>query len=289
MDHNTFEIKIEFDKDKDRVSSSLIYLGECIAAQDEAVQLILKDLGEDVKTHVQLEEIKTGSIRSFLRDYVENVSSDDIKKYGPKAFINQFIIEVREKLLEFLSKNDELNSANSQELKKNIQAAATKHNVGNPISRETISIDNIRHPLKKISATASHLSPTQEITTILNGKIYKLPKTFRMPEEDDFKQFETCANQKIEFQIKQPDYTGQSRWKIYIKDNLAEAKIADTDWLYKFQNNLLLDIDFPKPHDFVQAMADYQYILSEQKERYIINKILGVVKVQPNTPPPELF
>lgn len=289
-DNLTFETKIEFDRDKDSASSSLIYLGECIAAQDEILQSILKDLGEDVRTRVRLEEIKTGSIRSVLRDYLENVSPEDIKKSGPKAFLNQFIIEIREKVLEFLSKNDDLNSSNAQELMASIQASAAKYNVGNLISRDTISIANIRHPLKRISATVSHLSPTQHLITIIKGKTYELKKTFRIPEEEEFTQFETRANLQIKFQIKQPDYTGQSRWKIYIDNNLAEAKIADIEWLYKFQNGLLLDIDFPKPQDFILATADFQYVLMpERKERYVINKVLRIIKVQASLPTSELF
>ena len=78
----------------------------------EAVHLVDTDLANaidvNIKPELILQDIQTGSLKSFLRNQLETLDDNDLKELDWKKIIGGYLRSAKYRMLDFLKERDEI-------------------------------------------------------------------------------------------------------------------------------------------------------------------------------------
>lgn len=239
-----FCIEMDYQKGSGNPSRVFRAMSDLIDALQETDKTLIGSIDAKLEPVLLLEDIETGSIRSWLRQKVEtglNSLDDDALKSGDyKKLIGAYLLKGKYAMIRFLeNKTDITDAKDIQELENELVGLAEETNVKMLPAYEPPPRDKIVQSLDKINSALAPLNDDDSakfISNIGNAEfnltLYIAPETI-----EDLITAETHeSTSTMIMKIKKPDFLGASQWEFKFNNRAILVTIADTEWLERFQD-----------------------------------------------------
>lgn len=279
-----FDIRIEFARgegDPTRVFRSMADLIEAFQRFDTHLAPML---GATVRTSVVLQDIEASSLKSRLRTFIEAIPDEPLQQGEIKKIVGHFLLKGKHLVLDWCKDRTEVGSRQQvQELENDLLRLAHDTELKQipayaPIDTPSLlsdiaAVNEALLPLeKRDQATYS----SQTATSAFNPDLVVSGEVIR---EIVTKERLVNTGERI-LKVKKPDYLGTSKWAFRYGNHMIEAKIVDSEWLLRFQNNA----ESLNPGDSLRVSlfeeVSYGFDGEVVHTEYEVRKVLGVVKGQ---------
>ena len=279
-------IEIQFEKGSKDPSRIFRAMQEMIDTFNDFDKSLIKTIDSNIEPILILEDIESGSIRSWLSSLLGAVDDDALKNIDWKPAVGKYLVKAKYKAVEFL--NDKTNITDVSEiavLKDSIHKLAIETDVKWLPIYEKISTRELLNSVGKISSSLSNLQETDYAS-------YLISETEKVNFNLDFKinsetiddlvtKDKIVLESEMILKVKKPDYLGESKWDFRHGGKSFSAKIIHHEWLESFQNRRV-DI---RPGDSVRAKVENinKYDIDGEliSTEYTILKVIEVIQVNP--------
>jgi len=281
---SNFYIEIGFKKDSENPSRIFKAMSDLINAFQEVDNDLIKGIDSQLEPIILLEDVETGSLRTWLLSKIKGIPDDIIKDGDWKKVLGHFLVKAKHILINKLEGYTEISDAQIiRDIQKEIEQAAAETNLKRfphyaPLSIPTLirNIDNINRSLISLNYGDTALMHSEIGETNFNLKL-----TFTPLDIEDLLTKETIENTtQLILKVKKPDYLGLSMWDFKYDGRQISAKILDIEWLTNFHKRMI-DI---RPGDSIKAdlktKIKYGYDNEIVGQSYEIIKVFDILPLQ---------
>ncbi|HHW02481.1 MAG TPA: hypothetical protein GXX35_06690 [Thermoanaerobacterales bacterium] len=276
-----YVLKIDFEKNSENPERIFLSLYELIYAFRELDKTLVESFSVNIEPILVLQDIQPGSIRTILYSILKNIDDEALMNLDWKKIIGNFLVKAKHVVIRFLEDKNQISSIEPiNELEKNIEKLAVETNVQIIPSYTKVSTKKLLDCIYYLSKAVHNLSENDKAILISSEGEVEINKKFYITEET----IKEILKRNVHIQqsvgtllIKKPDYLGQSMWDVQYRGRIVQAKILDSEWVYKFQHrqvNLL-------PGDSIRALVKEEIVLGENneviEEHYSILEIYSVI------------
>lgn len=272
-----FCVEISFERgsgDPTRVFRSLSSLIATFQRLDEDLARVID---ARIEPRIVLEEIESGSIRTWLRNVVETVGEEDLAELNWKGIVGKYLVRARRAILEFLNKRETIsNHSELEELEDDLSALARETNVAPIASYGDMPRRKLVKSICDIGGAVSALSKDDTASYIADNKRTRINPNFTLSaEQAEALVTEEIIRNRVELilKVKKPDYLGTSRWEFRFEDHIIEVSITDKEWLSQFQARGIT----VRPGDSIRGLVDVS--ISYDEHRNVSGKHYELVRV----------
>lgn len=233
-----FYIKIDFEKgsrDPSRIFSTMSSLIETFQIIDIE---FAKSIDSKITSVLLLEDIESGSLKSFFKSFLESIDDNALKTGDWKKIVGTYLLKVKYKLLAFLSDKDKIdNRIQIEGLQKDILQLAEETDVRGLPGYAPIPLEKLLFSIGRISNSVKSLNDRDNVNYSSKEGTVSINKNFDYDSEmvEELLTKETLSNKKeMILKVKKPDYLGESMWDFKHGDRAIQAKIVDMKWLADF-------------------------------------------------------
>lgn len=251
-----FILKIDFAKgsrDPSRVFTTMTNLIETFQSIDAD---LAKTIDISINTTLLLEDVETGSLKTYLRNILLSVDDNAIKDFDWKKIIGVYLYRAKYKILKFLEDKKEITERSQIEsLQSDLLLLAEETNVRGLPGYAPIPTDRLLYGIRKISASTDCLKKEDKVEYTTHDGTVAFNKEFRYDSEfiESILTREIIINKsEMILKVKKPDYLGESMWDFKYGEHALQGKILDVNWLNKFQSRTF-DL---RPGDSIKAMVE---------------------------------
>ena len=276
-----FCIAIDFKKDSEDPTRVFRAISELINNFHIFDNDILCSIDTNITPVVLLEDIESGSVKTWLRYKIESLDDEVLKSGDWKKIIGHYLVKSKYVLIKFLEDKTEItNRAQIEDLEDQLLNLAKNTDILRIPSYSPMPHDMLIKNIKNITDAASILHPEDKLSYITPDKAIPFNLTFKISPEaiEDLLTKETITS-KIEMilKVKKPDYLGDSMWDFKHETKAIPAKIMDNQWLDDFQSRKF-DI---RPGDSIRAtveiMTKYSFDNEVISMHYKVLKVSGII------------
>lgn len=252
-----FCIVIDYEKDSENPSRVFKCMSALLDNLQEIDHILIQSVNTDLKPVLLLEDIESGSIRTWLNQKVirglKEIDDDALKDLDWKKQIGKYLVKGKYLLIDFIEKRTQVtDSREIIELQQNLLAAAEDTQIMHLPLYTPVSTQNLIKSVGLISQPLEYLDKRDKMGFISeegNGS-FNLDFEFA-PEkiEELFVKEIIDSTSTMILKVKKPDYLSSSMWEFKHERKLIQAKITDYDWLNKFQGR---QVDI-RPGDSIRA------------------------------------
>lgn len=226
--------------DPGRVFRSMAELIEAFHAIDRD---LARAVSVSVDAHVILERVEAGSIKAFIRTILQHSDDDALRNLDWRPLVGQYLVRGKHAILRWLDGKDKIVSRTEVlELQEEIaRLAPTAPRELLPAG--TVPVERLLEDVRLIAIGIAELRPDDSAVLISAIDATPVEKRIRVTSEDITQlltQETTSTEAPMKLLVKKPDYLGNSRWEFKYGDHALEAKIADLDWLARFQSGQIV-------------------------------------------------
>lgn len=273
-----FYIKIDFEKGSRNPSRIFTTMSNLI----ETFQIIDAEFAKSIDTKITsvllLEDIESGSLKSFFKSLLESIDDNALKAGDWKKIVGAYLLRVKHKLLEFLEDKDKVeNRIQIEVLQKDILQLAEETDVRGLPGYAPIPLDRLLYSIGRLSNSVKSLNEKDDAKYISDEGTVSINKDFDYDPEtvEDLLTKEMLSNKnEMILKVKKPDYLGESMWDFKHGDRAIQAKIIDTNWLKDFH---LRKFDI-RPGDSLRAIVDTQIKYGFSGEVVAIHNFITEIK-----------
>jgi len=277
-----FCLEIDFDKHSENPSRVFKTMTELIESFQTIDKILVSSVDTKIDTILMLEDIESGSLRSWLVNVLKAVDDDALKNMDWKRQVGKYLLKGKYFLIDFLDKRtiisdkDEIISLQSELLK-----AAEETGVRHIPTYEQITPAKLIESIGNINQAVGNLSPKDKAKYIsAEGKAsFNIQFSFVPEDIEDLLTKETIEyKSEMILKVKKPDYLGISKWEFKYENRIIAVKIEDDRWLDKFQRRKK-DV---RPGDALRAIVKtkvkYGYDSAVVGINYEAVKILEIIR-----------
>lgn len=280
MEGQNFSITIDYDKNEGRPSRVFESMASIITAFEVLDKQLVKHLNNKIETVMLLEDIEKGSLRTVLANLIKAIPDQAIETLDYKRIIGHYLLKSKYIVLNALEGTTLLTDGKEIDtIEYQLHKAAEETGVDQiptyvPVTKKTI-IKNIDTLNKATAALSENDSVKYEYGE--KGASFNLLMKMDYDGLEDLITNEVYTNNsRMVLKIRKPDYLGESKWSFRHGGKPLDAKITDTEWLFKFKNR---EIDV-RPQDAlvceVVITAKYDHDNNLLGNSYEIVKVLSV-------------
>lgn len=276
-----FCIEIDFDKHSENPSRIFQTMTDLIESFQKIDKILVDSVDNRIDTLLLLEDIEAGSLRSWLRNALTAIDDEALKSIDWKKQVGKYLVKGKYILINFLDKKTTITERKEVELLRgDLLKAAEDTGVRKIPTYSPIDPNKIIESIGRITNAIGNLSEKDKASYITDeGKIpFNISFSYVPEEIEDLLTKETIESEAIMIlKVKKPDYLGVSKWEFKHENRIITVKIADDEWLTKFQNR---EIDV-RPGDALRAKiktkVKYGYDASVIGTHYEAIKIFEVI------------
>lgn len=251
----TADFSIEIDYEKGVGSPSRVFraMSDLIDALQETDRNLIRSIDPKLEPILLLEDIETGSIRSWIRQELEKIEDESLKSGDYKKVVGLYLVRSKYAIIRFLDKKTDITNVNELgELESELNQIAEQTDIKmlpayEPVPREKLvrSIEKINNALAPLNETDTATFASQIGDVDFNLTLYIAPETIEQLITAE--ELESVATMIMK--VKKPDFLGSSQWEFRHGKGIFLATIADSDWLALFQDGAVPIV----PGDAVRA------------------------------------
>jgi hypothetical protein len=287
IENDEFEIKIDFKKgegDPARVFRTMSGLIDAFQSLDSH---LAEAFDVSLDASLVLDEIETGSIKAKFRDVIQGLPDEALKDANWKKILGHFLITSKYTILGWLEdKNAIEHREDIKVLEEQLLKIAEDTDLKLLPAYSSPSAEVLLSDIHSVQESLGHLEENDIATYKFKEQEVKFNNELHISNEivrDVLtKEVVTSSGKRI-VKVKKPDYLGQSMWSLQYDTRAIEAKILDTDWLFKFQNRS----EDVRPGDSLSVMLleqiSYGYEGEVVHRHYEIEKVYETLKAPSQT------
>ncbi|WP_052692057.1 hypothetical protein [Teredinibacter purpureus] len=238
-EQDVFEITIDFEVggDPNRIYKTMVSLLDSFRGLDGT---LTEMLGIEITDSLSLEGIENGSLKTIIRNLIEDLPDKDLREFNVKRLIGHYLIKSKYTILRWCQETPKLDSPDQvKALEGELLKIAEESHINqipaySPPNRVKLltSITEIQKSTKYLGQNdAVFFSSLEGNSKVSNGieiseAIVREVLTREVVEE------RTTSILKV----KKPDYLGRSKWLMKFQGHNVDVAISDAEWLEKFQN-----------------------------------------------------
>ena len=285
--NDDFCVQIDYEKNSENPERVFTAMAQIIQSLQELDKDLIGVLDAGIKPLVLLENIETGSIKTWLKHQIESTDDQAIRELNWKELVGAYLVRAKYLIIKFLEPKSQITSHEEiKELQNMLLIEAENTKVKRfpfyrPIPPERLigNINNIQNAISPLTKNDKAIYLTKDEKASFNIGLSISPE---MIEEILTK--ESIENKSIMIlKVKKPDYLGESKWDFIHANKSFSAKIVDVRWLSDFQNRSVT----VKPGDSlraeVQIIVKYGYDNNVVGVQHNILKVIKVLSIEDNT------
>lgn len=251
------------------------FIKACEALDDELV----RSIDSSIETILVLEDIQTGSIKTWLRNSLNAADDDALKTLDWKPLVGKYLVRAKYAVIRWI--DDDTAPRNLQDLRREIQQIAAETDVRHLPDYSAPSPTALVSAIRDFQSVKDRLLPGDRATLLTNDGDLSFNLSVSLPIEDIealavARTIEVPASEMI-LPVKKPDYLGDSKWELRHGKRNISAKIEHPDWLRRFQNRL----EDVRPGDALRCIVKIEYLYGFDNEllteRYTVVEVLEVL------------
>jgi len=250
-------IEIQFEKGSKDPTRVFRAMQELIETFHEFDSSLVKLIDSNIEPVLILEDIETGSIKSWLSNLLGAVDDNALKNLDWKPAVGKYLVNAKYYAIDFLNGKTHISSAfEVKQLENKIYEIAKETDVKWLPVYEKIPTIKLLHSLERISSSLSNLQKSDKASYLISDdeKVSFNLEFKLVPESiDDLVTKDKIASKAVMIlKVKKPDYLGESKWDFRHGGRSFPAKVIHREWLESFQNR---EIDI-RPGDSVRAKVE---------------------------------
>lgn len=287
-----YAIEIAFERGTGQPASVFRALSELIEAFQQIDQDLAHSVTVEIEASVVLQEVESGSVRAWLSTVLKSVDDTALKKLDWKEIVGTYLLRAKRRLITFLDKNPTITTrAQVAELEAELLQLARETNVRQIPAYQPIPTRRLLSDLSHVSSSLQILAVKQEALLVFASGSLALNREFSVPEEaiDALMTAETMTSSaEMILRVKKPDYLGQSMWDFRHQNRVILARVADAEWLSRFQHRAVT----LRPGDSIRATVETSVHYDQYGEvvaiHFTVTKVHGEILL-PNWAQAELY
>lgn len=212
---------------------------ECIAALQECDAMLLKSFPSSIRPVFVLEQVENGSLRIWLKQFLESIDDDALKNLDWKPAIGKYLVKGKYLLLKKLEGRKSLpEPLVLKQLSGELHELAKETDVLNMPAYSRIPEIELARQAQKISTALSRLEPGEHFALSGDDGEAVIDAEFRVTDNDiESLMVETTLENTTELflMVRKPDFLGESKWDFRFNKRPLSVSIADKEWLSSFQ------------------------------------------------------
>lgn len=275
-------IEIKFKKGSRNPARVFRAMQEMIETFHEFDKSLVRSIDSNIEPILILEDIESGSIKSWLRNMLEAVDDDALKNIDWKPAVGKYLVKAKYLAVDFLNgKTHIANAAEVKQLENKIHNLAKDTDVKWLPIYEKIPTRQLLHSVEKISSSLSYLQEKDEASYVISDtERVAFNLAFKLiPEsiDDLVTKDKIVSRTEMILKVKKPDYLGDSKWDFRHGGRSFPAKIVHRDWLESFQNR---EVDI-RPGDSIRAKIEiinkYDFDGELISTDYVIIEVVAII------------
>ena len=282
-DNNQFEIVIDFSKggNPNRVFRSMADLIDSFQELDSTLSEVV---GIKVENTLVLEDIEKGSLKTIIRNFIEDVPDEDLREAKFKKILGFYLVKAKYAVLNWCQEIPKLTSLDQVDaLEREIVRIAEKMNINNiPAYRAPDRVKlltNISSVQKStrylIAEDAVHYNCAEGSSKVTDA----IEISDAIVEAVLTREILADRSEAI-LKVKKPDYLGTSKWIFKFQGHAIDVSITHQDWLDEFQHKLVS----VQPGDSIRGTLvqyiSYGYDNEVLGVRYELEDVIRVIDVK---------
>lgn len=249
---------------------------------------LAQTIGPQIKPILFLEDIRTGSLTTFLRSVLESFDDDGIKNLEWKKLVGSYLVKGKRVMVNYLKDRETIqNSEEIYDLQRVIADAARETGTIELPGYKLLPAMEVAQSVLLLSEGTSPLGPGDSAKYLSPDGITEINSSFRVTSD----QIEEVLTQRtimnpcnLILKVKRPDFLGDSMWDFRFEGKKLTAKVIDTRWLGEFhQGRVTLH-----PGDALDVAAEetvkYGYDQEVLAKHYRVTQVRSVI---PRTDSPQ--
>lgn len=236
---NLFEIVIDFEKggDPNRVFKSMAELIDTFQSLD---QTLCEVLGIRVENSLLLEDIKNGSLRTIIRNLIEDLPDEHLANADVRKIIGHYLVKSKYAVLRWCQETPKLTSPDQVDiLEGELVTIAEESNINSLPAYQPPNRIKLLNDIHSIQKSTRHLCENDTAYFNCNEGESNVHNGIEISEalvnEVLIKETVEYRNKAL-VKVKKPDYLGKSKWLVKFQDHNIDISITHEEWLKKFQN-----------------------------------------------------
>jgi hypothetical protein len=286
-----FGIEIDFQSGTDAPSRVF----KAMTALIDAFQIIDRELANSVakiEPVLLLEDIETGSIKTWLKTQLESLDDQSLKSGEWKKVLGIFLVRAKYIIIDYLSDKATISSKGElEELQGKLLEAAKQTDILSIPTYRPMPLEHVADSIRMISLATQPLKESDLARYLSSEGNIDFNLSFRIKAEsfDAFIVREIITNQTtLILKVKKPDFLGDSRWEFRHENHAMEVGMADFEWLQRFRQRAIV----LRPGDAIKALVETSVKYSFEGEvigtTHTILKVLEIISVE-NASQDDLF
>lgn len=281
-----FCVSIDFERNSAHPERVFTAMTELIYAFQEFDNHLARTLDIKIQPVIMLEDIKTGSLKTWLSSFLKAVPDEAIGNLDWKQAVGKYLVKGKYILINWLDgKTMITDSQEIIDIQHEILEAAKETGVNNLNTYSPIHPKNLISSIGKINSAVANLNQNGDSAQFISDEgdaSFNLTLKVSPENLEDL-----ITKEKIEstslmiLKVKKPDYLGDSMWE-FIYGHVIKVKVTHYQWLKDFQDRKI-DV---RPGDSIRALVKttvkYGFDYSVIDTHY---ELVEVIEVIGNTPP----
>jgi hypothetical protein len=234
-----FSFTIDFEKGSGDPRRVFDAASELISGFEMFDGAVAASIDSKTKTVMVLEDVRSGSLRVFLKNVLKRVDDEALKSLEWKKAVGAALVRAKYVALEFLDSEHASGADAVNGLLIGLREIAEETDIRHLPDYPPIHEGRLISSLDKIQDAKRILAPGDRLTIETDGKTYEVDltktwspaKSLVVPDTQ-----ETHSEGEVILGIRKPDLLGEAMWQFsHGKVNIS-ASISDEKWLRKFHD-----------------------------------------------------
>jgi len=277
-----FCIEIQYKRNSENPSRVFRSMSELIESFQSIDRTLVKVIDVRIEPVLMLEDIGTGSIKSWLHTTLKMIPDDSVYNLTWQQIIGQYLLRAKKYLVDFTKDKTTISNINEiKPLQDNLDLLADQTKVKMLPAYNRIQPRELMEGITNISQSLSYLTEGDSAKYIINpNDTAAFNLSFKLAPEsiEDLISKETIVSEsEMILKVKKPDYLAESMWDFRHGTKIIPANISDKEWLDKFQSRQVEVRPKDSIHAVVKASFKYDYDGELIAEHYSVTKVIKVI------------
>lgn len=282
-----FGIEIKFDKNKESPAKAFRTLSEILESLHSVDIDLIGSIDSKIKPVTLLEDLETGSIRGWFKNVLEKIPDEGLKDLNWQKAVGHYLVTAKYLLIDFMAGKTTISSRKEiKQLEGKLFELAKQTNVKQIPAYSPISTAKLVGSISKINASLQYAKKENQITYIAGSKErtdFNLEFNFSPESIEGLLTKETIRSEsEMILKVKKPDYLGDSQWELRHEKTPMLVKIADIEWLKKFQDREINVRPGDSLRSKVKTTVNYDHNNEVIGTHYEIIQVIKIIQVDSN-------
>jgi len=236
---DVFEIIVNFEAggDPNRIYKTMVNLIESFRSLDGTLGEMV---GIEVIDSLSLESIEEGSLKTIIRNLIEDIPDEDLREADVKRLIGFYLVKCKYAVLKWCQETPKLESPEQVKvLEGELLKIAEESNINKIPAYALPDRMKLLTNITSIQKSTKTLGENDSVYFSSSGGNSMVSNGIEISESivSDVLTSEIVEQRnKAILKVKKPDYLGKSKWLMKYQGHNVDVTISDLEWLDKFQN-----------------------------------------------------